>query len=196
MHLNRSWIVGSAVAVIAVVGLVVAIAPSHSQGDPTSAATPVPHAVVSGAATSSLGALRLTNGYVPAPTSSMVAAYFNVINGSRQADTLLGGTSDVSRSVGLYDETETGSTEAMVKIASAPVPAGGLLALTPGHRHLMIINPSRTLKAGARVSVTLKFARAGNMTVSLPVVPLAETLLPDSNDMGGMNMSGMSGMGN
>lgn len=182
MRMNRSYAGGALVAAAAVAGLVIVLVPSHSgRSNPGSGGAPL----VAGAATASLGSLRLSNGYVPQPASdSVAAAYFTVKNTSPDPDTLLDVTSPVSTSVGLHDEVTQGGAGTMVAISSIPVPGDGSLSLAPGHKHLMIMNPVRTLKAGDSVEVTLRFARAGSMTVELPVVPFSATLGDDDVSTG------------
>ena len=59
------------------------------------------------------------------------------------------------------------------------VPAGGAVALDPGGFHLMIMGLKRPLKVGETVDLTFTFAKAGAVTVTAKVAPLAATKAPD-----------------
>lgn len=112
------------------------------------------------------GDLRIAAGYVPSPASpDVAAAYFTVINSGSTADTLVSATSDASTTTTMH-RTEGG---AMVMITSFDIPADGDAAFAPGADHLMLEGLTRTLDKGARVTLTLTFAKAGTMTVTVPV---------------------------
>jgi copper(I)-binding protein len=49
------------------------------------------------------------------------------------------------------------------------IPAGGALSLAPGGMHLMFYDVSAPFVAGESVDVRLRFARAGEVDVTLPV---------------------------
>ena len=57
----------------------------------------------------------------------------------------------------------------MRQVKELGIPAGSKLALAPGGAHLMLINIKRPLKAGDKVPVTLRFAKAGEVKVELSV---------------------------
>ncbi|MBI1685764.1 copper chaperone PCu(A)C [Caulobacter hibisci] len=63
-----------------------------------------------------------------------------------------------------------GGVMRMRKLADGiALPAGQAVALKPGAEHLMIIGPKIALKDGAKVPLTLKFAKAPPVTVEAPV---------------------------
>jgi copper(I)-binding protein len=74
--------------------------------------------------------------------------------------------------------TESGgpSGDAMAALPAVAVPAHGTFRFTPGHDHLMLEGLNRKLAVGDHVPVTLVFARAGKVTVSVPVVDLDRIL--------------------
>ena len=49
------------------------------------------------------------------------------------------------------------------------LPAHGEASLQPGGNHLMLIGPTAPIVAGGSVSVTLRFKKAGEVTLTLPV---------------------------
>ena len=50
-----------------------------------------------------------------------------------------------------------------------PVPANGSVVLKPGSYHVMLIGLKKPLTAGETFPLTLTFAKAGNISVTVPV---------------------------
>jgi copper(I)-binding protein len=63
----------------------------------------------------------------------------------------------------------------MRQVASIDVPAGGTVSLEPGGLHIMLIDLREPLKQGETLPLTLTFAKAGKVTVQVPVKSPAET---------------------
>ena len=57
----------------------------------------------------------------------------------------------------------------MSPLASIDVPAGGKAELKPGGVHVMLIDLARELKSGEKVTLKLKFEKAGEVTVTADV---------------------------
>jgi len=57
----------------------------------------------------------------------------------------------------------------MVDGGRIEIPAGGTVIMEPGGLHLMLINLTEPLEAGAAYPLTLKFERAGEWTLHVPV---------------------------
>ena len=113
--------------------------------------------------------LRISQVYVPQPASpDVAAAYFTVTNSGDQADTLTAVAGDVSKKTMMHEST--GGT--MTTVGSLPVPARGKLVFSPGGYHVMLESPTRRLKRGDQVKLTLTFERAGQITVNAPVKPV------------------------
>jgi copper(I)-binding protein len=55
------------------------------------------------------------------------------------------------------------------------VPANGSLQLRPGSYHIMFMGLKRQLRQGERFPVTLRFQRAGSVTVQFAVQPVTST---------------------
>jgi copper(I)-binding protein len=142
-----------------------------------------------GTAHGSIGDLTLTGGYVPQPASTDVAAaYLTITNSGSTPDTITKVTTSVTSNVMAMTETTKGGVGTMTDLSSVTIPAHGSVSLTPGHAHLMLQSPTRQLKQGDTVSLTITFAKAGTLTLTLPVVPITGPTLT------GGNMSGMPGM--
>lgn len=57
----------------------------------------------------------------------------------------------------------------MRRVEAIDIPAGGEARLEPGGLHLMFIDLTAPLKQGEAVPVTLLFAKAGEVALSLPI---------------------------
>jgi copper(I)-binding protein len=139
----------AALAMAAALAAVVLAAPACRQGPPTASAT--------------LGDLRITGGFAYRPiTPASGAAYFRVRNTGTVPDTLLGASSPVTRSA-MFHGGDMGHLEAIVIVPGSEV------VLEPGGTHLMLTDYARTPEAGDSLPVELRFARAGTITLALPV---------------------------
>lgn len=104
------------------------------------------------------------------PAAPAGAGYLTITNKGVKPDRLLAGSSPWVREVQVHEMKLDGDVMRMRPVPGGiPVPAGGSVTLAPGGYHLMLIGLKRPFVAGGRVPVTLRFARGGTMTVSLPV---------------------------
>lgn len=122
-----------------------------------------------GSAASAGGArprLSVSGAYVPPPgASSEVMAFATVRNSGGVPDTLIGVRTDVSTIVMMH----RGVGSAMDMVDGVALPAHRTLTLTTGGLHIMIMEPTRRLRAGDLVRMTFVFARAEPVTVMAPV---------------------------
>jgi periplasmic copper chaperone A len=95
-------------------------------------------------------------------TTASGAAYFRIHNGGTVADTVLEATSPAAKSASFH-----GSNMAHLDVLE--IPAGGEVELKPGATHLMFSDFGAVPRAGDSLTVTLRFARAGSVTLRLPV---------------------------
>ena len=108
------------------------------------------------------------------PTTSEAAGYFTVVNHGSSPDTLVSVTSPIATSAMLHQQVPEGGMVRMEHVAAAPVPAGDSLVLAPGGTHLMLMNLSQLPTPGDSIAVSLVFARAGSVTVRMPVRPYGD----------------------
>ena len=108
-------------------------------------------------------------GWARAGVSSS-AAYISVHNGGG-ADRLLGASSPVAASVSIHDSQNDGGVMRMRAAGAMPVAAGGSIAMKPGGLHIMLMGLKAPLKPGASLPVMLRFAKAGVVRASLPILP-------------------------
>lgn len=96
--------------------------------------------------------------------------FMTITNGGRQADRLIGGSSPASAKVEIHTMSMAGGVMRMRPLPNGlPIPAGGKIELKSGGHHIMLIGLKKPLKLGTLVPLTLRFERAGLVTVQLKV---------------------------
>jgi copper(I)-binding protein len=108
------------------------------------------------------------------PTTSEAAGYFTIVNRGQVSDTLTGVTSPLAASAMVHTQVPDGGMMRMTHVEAPVVPARDSLVLAPGGTHLMLMVLDRLPRPGDSVPVTLTFARAGSMTLMLPVRPYGD----------------------
>ncbi len=126
------------------------------------------------------------------PTGAKTGAVYMILdNKSANADRLTGASSDVADKAQIHEMSVVNGVMQMRQLADGlPVPAGGSVVLKPGSYHVFLIGLKKPLTAGETFPITLTFAKAGNISVTVAVQAIGAM----QDDKGGM--SGMSGMGN
>jgi periplasmic copper chaperone A len=106
-----------------------------------------------------------------APTA---AAYMSIENHSRSDDRLLGGSTPVAAKVEVHEMSMAHGIMSMHALSGGlAIPAGKSVDLEPAASyHLMISGLKSTLKQGAELPLTLHFAKAGDVRVEVPVLPI------------------------
>lgn len=129
-------------------------------------------ALLTGCVPAGVGGIAIQDPYArPAPNAGGNGGAFMVIaNNSGQADRLLSATSPAAMMVELH---ETIMENGVMKMVHQPqgfeIPAGGKVELKPGGKHVMLMGLKSALEAGQTIQITLKFEKAGEMTVNVPV---------------------------
>jgi copper(I)-binding protein len=96
------------------------------------------------------------------------AAYLTVTN-EGATDRLLGASSPAARQVLLHAEVEEHGMQHMRQLESVEVPAHGNVEFAPGRMHLMLVDIAAPLKPDATIKMTLRFEKAGDVTIDVPV---------------------------
>jgi len=97
------------------------------------------------------------------------AVYFVVRNRGGQADRLVAASTAVAGRVELHETRQEGDMMRMAPVQTVEIPAGGEVVFKPGGLHVMLMDLKRDLKVGDSFELTLKFERAGELTVTVPV---------------------------
>ncbi len=118
-----------------------------------------------------IGSIKVEQAYTRAtvPGQQVAGGFMKIENKGGTADQLISASSPVAGEVQLHEMSMEGSVMKMRQVKDITVPAGGAVELKPGGLHLMFMNIKSPLTAGESVPVKLKFARAGEVEVRMPV---------------------------
>jgi copper(I)-binding protein len=105
----------------------------------------------------------------PAAAGDRGAAFMVIKNSGAATDALIGASSDVATATEVHETVMQGDQAIMRPVARIDVPAGGQVELKPGGYHIMFIGLKQPLQTGTRVTVDLRFEKAGVVTVEAEV---------------------------
>ena len=116
-------------------------------------------------------AIKVENAYTRAtvPGQQVAGGFMKIENKGASVDQLLSASSPVAGEVQLHEMAMEGNVMKMRQVKDIAVPAGGAVELKPGGLHLMFMNIKAPLTAGETIPVKLKFAKAGELEVKMPV---------------------------
>ena len=118
----------------------------------------------------SVGSIKVENAYTRATApGQQVAGGFLKIENKGAADQLVSASSPAAGEVQLHEMAMDGNVMKMRQVKDIAVPAGGSVELKPGGYHLMFMNLKGPFATGQAVPVKLKFAKAGEVEVKMPV---------------------------
>jgi periplasmic copper chaperone A len=89
---------------------------------------------------------------------------------SARADKLIGGNTPVAERFELHTMAMKGDVMEMRQLDAIELPAGQTVEFKPGGLHVMFIGLKQPLALGSKVPVTLKFEKAGAITVQFDVM--------------------------
>jgi len=111
------------------------------------------------------------NGSPTLGLSKVGAVFMDALtNRAQEADQLLGATTDVAAKVELHQMVMDQNVMKMREVKAIDLPVGVPVSLQRGQGdgyHLMLMGMNRTLEAGDKFKLTLKFLRAGTCTVEV-----------------------------
>lgn len=108
--------------------------------------------------------------FASTPTAKAGGAYISVMNHGH-ADRLLDAKSDVAKRVEIHEHKNVDGVMKMRQVkAGLEVPMHGEVIMAPGGYHVMLMGLKAPLVEGEAFDVTLVFEKAGEITVSVPVV--------------------------
>jgi copper(I)-binding protein len=97
------------------------------------------------------------------------AAYMVIANGGSADDAIIGIESTVANATELHESMMNGDIVTMKPVARLDITAGASVELKPGSYHIMFIGLKQPLQVGAKITLTLKFEKAGPMKVEAEV---------------------------
>ena len=118
-----------------------------------------------------VGSIKVDHAYIRAtvPGQQVAGGFMKIENKGNGTDQLVSASSPVASEVQLHEMAMEGNVMKMRQVKDIAVPAGGSVELKPGGLHLMLMNIKAPLAAGESVPVKLKFAKAGEVEVKMPV---------------------------
>ena len=117
-----------------------------------------------------LGAITVDHPYARATAAGQpTGGGFMQIDNAGPADRLVSARAAVSATVELHEMKMEGDVMRMRQVDGIALPAGKSVALKPGGYHVMFIGLKAPLKAGDSFPMTLKFEKAGEVTVEMKV---------------------------
>jgi hypothetical protein len=112
-----------------------------------------------------------------APRATVGGGYLSITNQGSQPDKLVSATSPFAGRVEIHSMTTDGGIMRMRPVVGGlTIPANGKVTLEPGGYHIMFIGLKRPFVAGTTVPATLRFQRAGSVTVQFKVEPAGATM--------------------
>ena len=109
-----------------------------------------------------------------APGAKIAAGYMTIRNASRTPDKLMSASSPAADKVQTHVTVKDGDVFRMREVKGYDIPANGSFELKPGGAHLMFENIKAPFKEGAKVPLTLRFERGGEVKTELHVGRLNE----------------------
>lgn len=117
-----------------------------------------------------VGQIKVENPYTRATVAGQkVAGGFMKIENKGAADQLISASSPIAAEMQLHTMSMEGNVMKMREVKAIDVPANGSVDLKPGGLHLMFMDIKAPLKAGESVPVKLKFQKAGELEIKVPV---------------------------
>jgi copper(I)-binding protein len=128
------------------------------------------------AATPAMAQVKIDNGWAraTAPGSKIAAGYLVIHNHAAAPDRLIAASSPAAEKVEMHVTFREGDVFRMREVKAYEIPEHGAFELKPGGAHLMFVNIKAPFKEGAKVPLTLRFERAGEVKTELQVGRLTE----------------------
>jgi copper(I)-binding protein len=135
-----------------------------------SAASPRPTSLTG----TTVGDLAVGDAYIRQPASpDVAAAYLTVRNNGNRPDRLSTAYCGAATTTSVH--ADSAAMQPGEEAANTPltVPADSTVSLTPARGHIMLDKLTGPLKAGDTVSLLLRFDRAGQVLIDVPVISIA-----------------------
>ncbi|MDT7947976.1 copper chaperone PCu(A)C [Thermoflexus sp.] len=115
------------------------------------------------------GGMSMGEGHGGHGGAATSAVYFVVRNEGDQPDALIGAATDVAETVELHETRMEGDMAKMVPVPRVEIPARGQVEFRPRGLHVMLIGLRRDLKVGDTFTLTLRFEKSGEKSVTVTV---------------------------
>lgn len=156
------WLAVSAFAIAAVFA-VPASAQHQGHGAPPAPATD----------SVKVGSLVITAAWTRQPPDGarVAGGFLKITNTGTVSDRLIGGSAPFAKAFELHEMAVVDGVMKMRELAKGlEIKPGETVELKPGSFHVMYMDITQRPKAGEKVKTTLKFEKAGEVTIDVPVV--------------------------
>lgn len=127
-------------------------------------------ATFANAQSAKIGNISIDGAYTRATVQGQkVAGGFMKISNQGAADQLVSGSTPAAEELQLHTMSMEDNVMKMRQVNAIDVPANGSVELKPGGLHIMFIGIKSPFAPGTMVPVKLKFAKAGEVEIKLPV---------------------------
>lgn len=115
------------------------------------------------------------------PNAPTVAAYFSIHNNGAEPDRLTAVQSPVAGSAQLHEHVHKDGLMKMQQVQDVEIPAGGNVSFAPMAYHVMLLDlkDRSRLVDGQQFPLTLRFEKAGEVTVNVLVLKQPPQISPD-----------------
>lgn len=103
-------------------------------------------------------------------TGEVTGGFLTIKNTGSEADRLIGAACGAAMMTQVHETKMDGGVMAMREVEAIEIPAGKMVELKHGGYHIMLMDLKQDVSAGGMTECTLKFEKAGEVTVSLMVM--------------------------
>ncbi len=103
------------------------------------------------------------------PAAGVTAGYFTLKNDTKEDDSLIGVSSDLSEYTEIHLMYYENDLMKMERKETLPIASGESVVFEPGSFHLMFIDLKRNAVAGETAEIVFTFEKAGEMKIKAPV---------------------------
>lgn len=103
-------------------------------------------------------------------TGEVTGGFMSIKNTGSASDSLLGAVCGAAMMTQVHETTMDDGVMKMREVAAIEIPAGQIVELKHGGYHIMLMDLKQDVAAGGTTECTLKFEKAGDVTVSLMVM--------------------------
>ena len=141
------------------------------------------------AADVTVGSLKISSPWARATPkgASVGGGYMTITNTGAAPDRLVGGSTDIAKSLEVHEMKMEGGVMKMRPVAGGlEIKPGQTVTLDPSGYHVMLVGLKEQLKQGSHFKATLEFAKAGKVDVDFMVEGIGAKTGGDDHAMPGM----------
>jgi copper(I)-binding protein len=116
-----------------------------------------------------LGDIKIGHPYARATVAGQPGGAFLKLDNAGADDRLLSAQTELASRTELHSMAMEGDVMRMRQVDSIALPSGKTVELKPGALHLMLLGLKAPLKSGDKFPLTLRFEKAGEVTVTVNV---------------------------